>query len=117
MSDAATLEARLRQVGAERYHDKHPFHHLLHSGGCTIDQVRAWVVNRYYYQSRIPMTVKPFAFNFLAALGKYNSGMTPWVLKEKTCFPSCRGRLSTKALTVGGNPPHQTGLPRPIKSY
>ncbi len=55
MSDAATLEARLRQVGAERYHDKHPFHHLLHSGGCTIDQVRAWVVNRYYYQSRIPM--------------------------------------------------------------
>ncbi len=55
MSDAARLEARLRQVGAERYHDKHPFHHLLHSGGCTIDQVRAWVVNRYYYQSRIPM--------------------------------------------------------------
>ncbi|WP_435531473.1 pyrroloquinoline-quinone synthase PqqC [Pseudogemmobacter faecipullorum] len=49
------LEARLRQIGAERYHDKHPFHHLLHSGGCSIDQVRAWVVNRWYYQSRIPM--------------------------------------------------------------
>lgn len=52
---ATSLEARLRQVGAERYHDKHPFHRLLHSGGCTPDQVRAWVVNRYYYQSRIPM--------------------------------------------------------------
>ncbi len=49
------FEARLRQIGAERYHDKHPFHQLLHSGGCTIDQVRAWVINRYYYQSRIPM--------------------------------------------------------------
>ncbi|MEM8690643.1 MAG: pyrroloquinoline-quinone synthase PqqC [Pseudomonadota bacterium] len=49
------FEARLRQIGAERYHDKHPFHQLLHSGGCTLDQVRAWVVNRYYYQSRIPM--------------------------------------------------------------
>lgn len=49
------FEARLRQIGMERYHDKHPFHALLHSGGCTLDQVRAWVINRYYYQSRIPM--------------------------------------------------------------
>ncbi len=49
------FEARLRQIGRERYHDKHPFHHRLHSGGCSPDQVRAWVVNRYYYQSRIPM--------------------------------------------------------------
>lgn len=49
------FEDRLRQIGEERYHDKHPFHHLLHSGGCTPDQVRAWVINRYYYQSRIPM--------------------------------------------------------------
>lgn len=49
------FEARLRKIGADRYHDKHPFHHLLHSGGCTPEQVRAWVINRYYYQSRIPM--------------------------------------------------------------
>ncbi len=49
------FEARLRRIGDERYHDKHPFHHLLHSGGCTPDQVRAWVINRYYYQTRIPM--------------------------------------------------------------
>lgn len=49
------FEARLRQIGDDRYHDKHPFHNLLHSGGCTPDQVRAWVINRYYYQSRIPM--------------------------------------------------------------
>ncbi|PCH75459.1 MAG: pyrroloquinoline quinone biosynthesis protein C [Rhodobacteraceae bacterium] len=49
------FEARLRQIGADLYHDKHPFHIRLHSGGCSMDQVRAWVVNRYYYQTRIPM--------------------------------------------------------------
>lgn len=49
------FEARLRRIGEERYHDKHPFHTLLHGGGCTPTQVRAWVLNRYYYQSRIPM--------------------------------------------------------------
>ena len=49
------FEARLRRIGDERYHDKHPFHQMLHSGGCTIDQVRAWVINRYAYQSHIPL--------------------------------------------------------------
>ncbi|WP_159586846.1 pyrroloquinoline-quinone synthase PqqC [Chelativorans xinjiangense] len=49
------FEARLRRIGEERYHDRHPFHHRLHSGQCTPDQVRAWVINRYMYQSRIPM--------------------------------------------------------------
>lgn len=48
------LEERLREIGAERYHDRHPFHHRLHSGGCSQDEVRAWALNRYYYQSRIP---------------------------------------------------------------
>ncbi|MEO1291774.1 MAG: pyrroloquinoline-quinone synthase PqqC [Pseudomonadota bacterium] len=48
------FEARLRAIGDARYHDKHPFHHLLHSGGCTPDQVRAWVLNRYCYQEAIP---------------------------------------------------------------
>lgn len=49
------FEARLRAIGAARYHDKHPFHARLHGGQCTPDEVRAWVINRYYYQSRIPM--------------------------------------------------------------
>lgn len=49
------FEARLRKIGAERYHDLHPFHDKLHGGGCTPDQVRAWVLNRYYYQHTIPM--------------------------------------------------------------
>ncbi|HVL70732.1 MAG TPA: pyrroloquinoline-quinone synthase PqqC [Beijerinckiaceae bacterium] len=48
------LEARLRALGAERYHDKHPFHALLHGGRCTRAQVQAWALNRFYYQARIP---------------------------------------------------------------
>ncbi len=57
MSDALSpeaLEARLREIGAERYHDKHPFHKLLHSGQLDKGQVQAWVLNRYCYQSAIP---------------------------------------------------------------
>jgi pyrroloquinoline-quinone synthase len=49
------FEARLRAIGAERYHDRHPFHARLHGGDCTPDEVRAWVINRWMYQSRIPM--------------------------------------------------------------
>lgn len=49
------FEARLRKIGAQRYHDLHPFHDKLHGGGCSPDQVRAWVINRYYYQHTIPM--------------------------------------------------------------
>jgi len=48
------LEARLREIGAARYHDKHPFHNLLHSGQLDKGQVQAWVLNRYCYQSAIP---------------------------------------------------------------
>jgi pyrroloquinoline-quinone synthase len=51
---AAELEAALRAVGAERYHDKHPFHHLMRDGRLTRGQVQAWALNRYYYQARIP---------------------------------------------------------------
>jgi len=51
----AEFEARLRRIGEERYHDRHPFHDRLHCGQCTPDQVRAWVINRYAYQSHIPM--------------------------------------------------------------
>ena len=49
------LEAALRELGATRYHNLHPFHRLLHGGHCDHGQVQAWVLNRFYYQSRIPM--------------------------------------------------------------
>jgi pyrroloquinoline-quinone synthase len=48
------LEADIRAVGAERYHDKHPFHHLLHSGKLNKGQVQAWALNRYCYQAAVP---------------------------------------------------------------
>ena len=51
---AAELEARLRRIGAERYHNLHPFHKLLHGGALNRGQVQAWALNRYYYQSHIP---------------------------------------------------------------
>src|SRR5205085_9496399 len=31
------------------------FHKLLHGGHCTKGQVQAWALNRYYYQSMIPI--------------------------------------------------------------
>jgi coenzyme PQQ biosynthesis protein C len=49
------LEAKLRDIGARRYHRLHPFHHLLHGGKCTKGQVEAWALNRYYYQAMIPV--------------------------------------------------------------
>jgi coenzyme PQQ biosynthesis protein C len=49
------FEAALRRIGAERYHNLHPFHRMLHGGTCSIEQVRAWALNRYYYQAMIPV--------------------------------------------------------------
>jgi pyrroloquinoline-quinone synthase len=51
----AELEAALRAIGAGRYHNLHPFHRKLHGGELTRFQVQAWVLNRYYYQSQIPV--------------------------------------------------------------
>lgn len=48
------LEAVLREIGATRYHNLHPFHKLLHGGKLNKGQVQAWALNRYYYQAIIP---------------------------------------------------------------
>jgi len=50
----AEFEAALRAVGAERYHNLHPFHKLLHGGKATKGQMQAWALNRYLYQAAIP---------------------------------------------------------------
>jgi pyrroloquinoline-quinone synthase len=59
MSNALLSEAefvdRLRAEGQRRYHDRHPFHELMHVGGLSREQLRAWTLNRYYYQTRIPI--------------------------------------------------------------
>lgn len=48
------LEADFMEIGAERYHSNHPFHHLLHGGELNKGQVQAWALNRFCYQSAIP---------------------------------------------------------------
>jgi coenzyme PQQ biosynthesis protein C len=49
------LRVEFRAVGEERYHHKHPFHLLMHEGRLSRGQLQAWALNRYYYQSIIPI--------------------------------------------------------------
>jgi pyrroloquinoline-quinone synthase len=49
------FESALREIGRHRYHDKHPFHILMHEGRLTQGQLQAWVLNRFYYQKSIPL--------------------------------------------------------------
>jgi pyrroloquinoline quinone biosynthesis protein D len=49
------LEARLKAIGAERYHNRHPFHLMMNEGALSKDQLRAWALNRYCYQATIPI--------------------------------------------------------------
>jgi pyrroloquinoline-quinone synthase len=49
------LRDRLLAVGANRYHHRHPFHLRMHEGQLSRGQIQAWALNRYYYQSRIPI--------------------------------------------------------------
>ena len=49
------LRDRLLAVGASRYHHRHPFHLRMHEGLLSRGQMQAWALNRYYYQSRIPI--------------------------------------------------------------
>lgn len=45
----------LRREGEARYHDRHRYHVLMHEGKLTRAQLQQWVLNRYYYQTRIPI--------------------------------------------------------------
>jgi len=45
----------LTREGRDRYHDHHPFNRLMHEGQLTRLQLQQWVLNRYYYQTRIPI--------------------------------------------------------------
>jgi pyrroloquinoline-quinone synthase len=49
------LTERLRDEGARRYHDHHHFHEAMHAGTLSREQLQAWVRNRYYYQTRVPI--------------------------------------------------------------
>ena len=49
------LVARLRAEGVRRYHDQHPFHQRMHAGKLSRAELQTWTLNRYYYQTRIPI--------------------------------------------------------------
>jgi pyrroloquinoline-quinone synthase len=51
----AELEEKLRAILAQRYHDRHPFNLRMHAGTLAPEEIRTWVRNRYYYQTRIPI--------------------------------------------------------------
>ena len=53
-ADTGFIE-RLRDEGARRYHDEHPFHRRMHAGALSRAELQRWVANRYYYQTRIPI--------------------------------------------------------------
>jgi pyrroloquinoline-quinone synthase len=53
--DSDAFINRLRAEGRARYHDKHPFHVQMHAGQLSRAQIQAWVINRFYYQTRIPI--------------------------------------------------------------
>jgi pyrroloquinoline-quinone synthase len=52
---ADQLIARLREEGTRRYHDQHPFHARMHEGRLGRPELQTWTLNRYYYQTRIPI--------------------------------------------------------------
>src|ERR1700716_2802556 len=51
----AELIAWIKREGERRYHDHHRYHALMHEGKLTRIQLQQWVLNRYYYQTRIPI--------------------------------------------------------------
>ncbi|TDD80411.1 pyrroloquinoline-quinone synthase PqqC [Actinomadura rubrisoli] len=52
---AAGLEERLRALGEERYHHRHPFNLRMHEGLLSPQELRRWILNRFHYQRHIPV--------------------------------------------------------------
>jgi pyrroloquinoline-quinone synthase len=53
--DQQRLLEQLKEVGSRSYHDRHPFHQRMNAGRLSVEAIRGWVANRFYYQSRIPI--------------------------------------------------------------
>ncbi|GAB4211581.1 MAG: pyrroloquinoline-quinone synthase PqqC [Rhodoferax sp.] len=51
--DRDEFEAQLR-AKQQAYHIHHPFNVRMNAGGCTPEEIRCWVANRFYYQICIP---------------------------------------------------------------
>jgi len=46
---------RLREIGTQSYHHRHPFHLRMNEGKLDPEAIRGWVANRFYYQRNIPV--------------------------------------------------------------
>jgi len=55
MVEGAYIEDYVKRFLKPRYFSKHPFMKLFYAGKLTPEQVRAWIINRYYYQKQIPL--------------------------------------------------------------
>lgn len=58
MSERLSREEFLEEImliGARRYHDRHPFHIRMHEGSLSVSEFRSWIINRFYYQRKIPV--------------------------------------------------------------
>ncbi len=49
------LLVAIQAIGREHYHNRHPFHLKMHEGGLSRGQLQAWILNRYYYQTIVPI--------------------------------------------------------------
>ena len=52
--DRESFEQKLKDLG-RYYHINHPYHLMMYEGKATREQIRGWVLNRYYYQINIPI--------------------------------------------------------------
>lgn len=52
--DRTEFEAQLRAKG-NNYHINHPFNVKMNNGELSPEQIRGWVINRFYYQAQIPV--------------------------------------------------------------
>jgi pyrroloquinoline-quinone synthase len=89
------LRTRLRQVGEERYHHRHPFHLMMHEGKLSRGQLQAWALNRYYYQSRIPIKDA--------------------IILSRSEDPEFRRAWSKRVLDHDGDATHEGGIERWIR--
>ena len=89
------LRTRLRQVGEERYHHRHPFHLMMHEGKLSRGQLQAWALNRYYYQSRIPIKDA--------------------IILSRSDDPEFRRAWSKRVLDHDGDATHEGGIERWIR--
>jgi pyrroloquinoline-quinone synthase len=52
---ASDFVERLSAAGRARYHDTHPLHTRMHEGTMSQAELACWALNRFYYQTRIPL--------------------------------------------------------------